>query len=140
MTVKGDEEHPNAHEKTSFADMEKEIVQAQQPLSEKEQDEENAAIGAISDGEESKLPFSKARCIALVVTVTCAAFINVKLLLRICLCSKMLIKVDFGHSSFRYHSAHYRPSIGHPRLAPTMDSLLVQLDLRLLPAPLGPSC
>ena len=50
-------------------------VQAQHPLSEKEADEEN--VGVVPDKDETKLPFSKARCIALVLTVTCAAILNV---------------------------------------------------------------
>ena len=57
-----------------------EIVQAQQPLSEEDRDEEKANVVA-DEATENKLPFSKARCIGLVLTVTCAAILNVSLLL-----------------------------------------------------------
>jgi len=56
---------------------------AQSPTSDSEsvlsQVVENAGVGA--DGEEQPvgLPLSKARCIALVITVTGAAFLNVSL-------------------------------------------------------------
>lgn len=65
-------------EKESVLEVEAEVVQAQQPLSAK--DEENISSGAVPAGDAeggSNLPFSKARCIALVLTVTCAAFLNV---------------------------------------------------------------
>jgi hypothetical protein len=58
-------------------------VRARQPLSEKEVDEENAGVvpeegdDDRDEEERTKLPFSKARCIALVLTVTCAAILNV---------------------------------------------------------------
>lgn len=64
-------EHRNAKGKESMLEIEAEAVQAQQPLSAK--DEENVAASA----EGSGLPFSKARCIALVLTVTTASFLNV---------------------------------------------------------------
>lgn len=38
---------------------------------------ESAAVGADGEEQPAGLPFSKARCIALVITVTGAAFLNV---------------------------------------------------------------
>ncbi|KAF1957218.1 MFS general substrate transporter, partial [Byssothecium circinans] len=62
----------------SATESEAEIIQAQQPLS-----KEDAELGISTRPEEDvenastdKLPFSKARCIALVLTVTGAAFLN----------------------------------------------------------------
>lgn len=66
----------NMTEKESVKEMEVVLCQdsahAQRPLSTNEKDVEN---GAASEGG---LPFSKARCITLVLTVTGAAFLNVR--------------------------------------------------------------
>lgn len=59
------------HREVSALEEEVEIVQAQQPLDAK--DEEEAARSEA----EGRLPFSKARCIALVLTVAGASFLNV---------------------------------------------------------------
>jgi hypothetical protein len=65
----------------SALEEEVETVQAQQPLSVK--DLEGCAVEAGHHGHDGNgLPFSKARCIALVVTVTGAAFLNVRFLWR----------------------------------------------------------
>ncbi|KAF2020930.1 drug resistance protein [Aaosphaeria arxii CBS 175.79] len=58
---------------------EAELVQSQHPLSQK--DEKDLEVNAVADDEilredDSGLPFSKARCIALVITVTLAAILN----------------------------------------------------------------
>ncbi|KAH7135414.1 drug resistance protein [Dendryphion nanum] len=66
----------------SRLETEAEMMQAQQPLVAK--DEEALEVRVANEEEDgegdgeggSKLPFSKARCIALVLTVTCAAFLN----------------------------------------------------------------
>lgn len=60
---------PSAQEKESA------IVQAQQPIS--EQDPKDVETVAHEE-EKPGLPFSKARAIALVVTVTAASFLNVR--------------------------------------------------------------
>jgi len=60
---------------------EAEVVQAQQPLSMKDVEigaREDGNGGGGNNGNGDGLPFSKARCIALVVTVTGAAFLNVR--------------------------------------------------------------
>jgi hypothetical protein len=64
-------------------DEEVEVVHAQQPLSIKDLemgkekvDDAGTHGGSVGNGNE--LPFSKARCIALVATVTGAAFLNVR--------------------------------------------------------------
>jgi hypothetical protein len=74
----GDIEKEGGLSDVSILDEGAEMVQAQQPLSIKD---EEVATGR--KGEEKKgngLPFSKARCIALVATVTGAAFLNVRIL------------------------------------------------------------
>ena len=75
MASKNDDAIDSQESGLSAIEIEAEIVQAQQPLSVQDQkDEENAAEEA-----EAKpgLPFSKARAIALVITVTAASFLNV---------------------------------------------------------------
>ncbi|KAJ4295461.1 hypothetical protein N0V90_007473 [Kalmusia sp. IMI 367209] len=59
---------------SSVIEIEAEIVQAQQPLSAQDQKDEKIAV----EEAEAKpgLPFSKARAIALVITVTAASFLN----------------------------------------------------------------
>lgn len=57
-------------------DKEVQIVQAEQPLS--VQDKEIEEIVAQEQEVNPGLPFSKARAIALVVTVTAASFLNVR--------------------------------------------------------------
>lgn len=57
-----------------------EVVQAQQPLSVQDMEigaREGGNDGGDGEDNASGLPFSKARCIALVATVTGAAFLNV---------------------------------------------------------------
>jgi hypothetical protein len=71
----------------SALEEEVEVVQAQQPLSVKYMEMGKERTGdAVGDAEaenggvggDNGLPFSKARCIALVATVTGAAFLNVR--------------------------------------------------------------
>lgn len=72
--TKGDGDVEKAGGDISTLDEETEIVQAQQPLSVKDLE-----LAAGEGREGNGLPFSKARCIALVATVTGAAFLNVRL-------------------------------------------------------------
>ena len=59
---------------TSTVVKEADIIQAQQPLSAQDQQEET--LGQ-EEHVKTELPFSKARAIALVITVTAASFMNV---------------------------------------------------------------
>lgn len=93
------------------------IVQSQHPQT--PEDEENEA------GLEQDVPqrpaFSKARLIALVITVTGAAFLNAD-----------------ARSTSRYHRPPYhwqRPQ--HTRQPPAMDHLRLLSNLRMLPLALG---
>ena len=61
---------------SSALEKETTIVQAQQPIS--AQDQKDVEIVAQREEEKPELPFSKARAIALVLTVTAASFLNVR--------------------------------------------------------------
>lgn len=61
----------------SVIEQEAEIVQARQPLS--VQDRKDEKVVAQEEELRPDLPFSKARAIALVLTVTAASFLNVRL-------------------------------------------------------------
>jgi hypothetical protein len=76
-----DKEHGSMKEKESVLEVEAQVVQARQPLSSK--DGEN--ISATPAEEGSQLPFSRARCIALVITVATASFLNACLNSKKCL-------------------------------------------------------
>lgn len=60
---------------TSSVVKEADIIQAQQPLNAQDQQEEKT-LGQ-EEHVKTELPFSKARAIALVITVTAASFMNV---------------------------------------------------------------
>lgn len=105
----------------SALEEEAEIVQAQQPLG--ENDLENAP-------PRNELPFSKARCIALVVTVTGAAFLNVRWISsRLAL----LTEIDARGTERRHYSADHWPRARHSRQPPAMDRVFVQFGICLLP-------
>ncbi|PSN73451.1 MFS general substrate transporter [Corynespora cassiicola Philippines] len=70
MTRGGADSH--TEKAPTLLDQEAEIVQAAQPLSAKDEEEARSVAESRAPG----LPFSRARCIALVLTVTGAAFLN----------------------------------------------------------------
>ncbi|ORY04147.1 drug resistance protein [Clohesyomyces aquaticus] len=63
-------------EKDSILELETEPVQTQRPPDTKDEEDGGVANGDGEGSRTSGLPFSKARCIALVLTVTGAAFLN----------------------------------------------------------------
>jgi hypothetical protein len=81
--VEGEKNKEKESDEISASEEEVEVVQAQQPLSvndlemgKEKLDDAGAEGGSV--GNVDGLPFSKARCIALVATVTGAAFLNVR--------------------------------------------------------------
>lgn len=108
------------------------------------------------DASEDGLPMSRARCIALVATVTGAAFLNVSETTTRCMawdistqhyqtlfsalmtCLNSNMPTDPLRPKRRHHPAHHRPPPLHPRKPPAVDRLVLLAHLRLLPALLGP--
>jgi len=94
--------------------VQKKEIQLQRPLSPTKDnvDVENAE-DVVAD-PRGGLPFSKARCIALVLTVTGASFLNVgNLCATVCTqnlanCDINMILQDFGRSSGRHHPSYHR--------------------------------
>jgi hypothetical protein len=88
-----------------------ELAQAQRTLSKSEEDVGAPAMSEEGASPSTGLPFSRARCIALVWTVTGASILNV------CCASlvdtdrtRLLIdgpRLDFGCPGFGHHSADY---------------------------------
>jgi hypothetical protein len=110
-----------------------------------------------SSHDKSELPFSKARCIALVATLTGAAFLNVSLggqgetglgglsasdVGRIPPESNRqltwLSSLDPLPADCRHHTAHHWRGPRHPRESAAVDRIVVRARLWLLPAALGP--
>ena len=113
---------------SSASEAEAEAVQAQQPLSVKDDQivEEKAAD---EEGRRAgKLPFSKARCIALVLTVTTAAFLNVRLY---CFLSTILTVLRGNHFCSIGTLIKSRPLVSKPRLSssqPLAARLIFQIQ------------
>jgi hypothetical protein len=103
---------------SSALDREAGIVQAEQPPSALDRKDEEV----VAQEEEGKpgLPFSKARAIALVITVTAASFLNVRVG-ESRVWDGALTGTDFGRAELGYHSSDHRKGARHPRLSPTVD-------------------
>ena len=106
-------------------------IQPQRPLSPTKDnvDVENAE-DVVAD-PRGGLPFSKARCIALVLTVTGASFLNVG---NLCAavstrdpadCNINMILLDFGCSSGRHHPSYHRECAKYSGQPTAMDRLCV---------------
>jgi hypothetical protein len=95
---------------------EQEDVQTPRPLSARKSDVDIEDVENGPASERSALPFSKARCITLVATVTGAAFLNVRVpqyLISSPIAKSSFakaIRADFGSSSRCHHSSHDRQS------------------------------
>lgn len=83
-----------------------------------------------------ELPFSKARLVALVITLTGAAFLNVRLTLKTSRSYMLIRGLDTGCSSRRYHSSEYWESPQYSRQSPAMDRIGLLFDIRLFPTTL----
>jgi hypothetical protein len=105
---------------SSAIDQEAEIVQAEQASS--VQGRKDEEVVAQEEEVNPGLPFSKARAIALVVTVTAASFLNVRVE-EIRVWTGALTVTDFGRAELGYHSADHRKGAQHPRLSPTVDCI-----------------
>lgn len=92
--------------------------------------------------DDDGLPMSRARCIALVATVTGAAFLNVSHSSQLHLIHdinpNMYITTDPLRAKRRHHPPHHRPPPLRARKPATVDCLVVLARLWLLPALLGP--
>lgn len=87
----------------------------------------------------SGLPFSKARCIALVATVTGASFLNVSIDTKIERYEDVLLTTtDSVRPGRGDHITHHRQGFQHPRHSCSVDSVLLHTHIRLLPPVVGP--
>ena len=116
---------------------------APQPPNSEDSEVSHAAEAAEEDNQNltSGLPFSKARCIALVATLAGASFLNVSQLLNSLLPpSQGLTKTtELVRASRGHHPPDHRPRPRDPRGTAPMDNIRVRAHLRLLHALLGPS-
>lgn len=116
----------------------KESEQAHLPL-----DEKSGDVEAIQTSDDPSVPYaSKARRIALVLTLTGAAFLNVPNhgLNFSRNRSGLTLPTDPLGSSRRNCLAHHWRKSQHSPQPPAMDRLGLLSDVRLLSAPLGSSC
>ena len=99
-------------EKEYMSEKEDAHAQAPRPLSARKSDVDIEDVENGPASERSELPFSKARCITLVATVTGAAFLNVRILQYLTNDSvakvsfAKTIHLDIGRSSRCHHSSH----------------------------------
>jgi hypothetical protein len=101
----------NMVEKEYTSEKEDAYAQAPRSLSARKSDVDIEDVENGPASERSELPFSKARCITLVATVTGAAFLNVRISQCPTNCSARvsfakIIHSDIGSSSRCHHSSY----------------------------------
>ena len=106
-------------------------IQLQRPLSPTKDNVDVENAEGVVTGPGGGLPFSKARCIALVLTVTGASFLNVGDLCATVSthnsanCNINLILSDLGRSSGRHHPSYHRECAKYSGQPTAMDRLCI---------------